>query len=309
MRLLISILILVITLSLPLVFGTSLLSSLQSFLPIPISTSTPAPTLPQLIDSVSVIDKINQLRQQNLLTPLQIGQKTCQITQQLFNQPDQELSKLLASCSECKSIQIANFSQPLTLDQLSQEITQNSSISGYFLSTDLTHICVATSPAKIMVALVSASKPVQKIPSASIVQFTEDQLWEALSIYRQSQGRSTLQRDENVCQYARKRVQDHLNLIANKTSPDDYPVKEKYPLDAHQGFKTDADSGYVFEITQKNQVAENLAYWPNAQDPIHVIEWGWDTSTEGHREAQLNNDWTHACLSGKDGFFVAIFAK
>jgi uncharacterized protein YkwD len=93
------------------------------------------------------------------------------------------------------------------------------------------------------------------------------------------------------------------------TKPQEYPVPDKYPLDAHAGFAADADSGYVFEITGKNYVAENLAYWPSAQAATHVIEWGWDSSTEGHREAQLSNDFTHACITGQEGFYVAIFGR
>ena len=38
-----------------------------------------------------------------------------------------------------------------------------------------------------------------------------------------------------------------------------------------------------------------------------IIEWGWDSSTP-HRNAQLSNDWTHACVSGRFPFYVGIFA-
>ena len=90
---------------------------------------------------------------------------------------------------------------------------------------------------------------------------------------------------------------------------EEYKNPDKYPLDAHAGFERDGDSGYLFEVTGFNAVAENLAYWPSAEYPNQVIEWGWDTSTEGHREAQLSDEYSHACLAGGDGFYVAIFAR
>jgi len=112
-----------------------------------------------------------------------------------------------------------------------------------------------------------------------------------------------------LCLYAQKRLQDHLTLIEKKTPPADYPNPDKYPLDSHQGFSVDAQSGYAFDVTQTQKLAENLAYFPNAQTATQIIEWGWDTSTEGHREAQLSNDYSKACLWGEAGFYVAIFGS
>jgi uncharacterized protein YkwD len=97
--------------------------------------------------------------------------------------------------------------------------------------------------------------------------------------------------------------------MLNTKTIEEYPNQSKYPLDNHAGFISDGESGYLFTTTEFNVVAENLAYWPTAQYASQVIEWGWDTSTEGHREAQLSTDYTHACLSGRNGFFVAIFGR
>lgn len=294
----------------PFTFGWNI----HPYIPQPLSqtfktaVSRVIPSPPPLIDSITLTNLINTLRQSNGLNSLSQGSKTCLMANSaLFNQ---QLDPQIISqkCPECRSLQVARFSQPLNLTWLQNQIITDASISAYILNPQLTHICVATDSSQVVVALVSAQSapPPTAFP---VTNFNEDQLWHALLIYRQSQGRSSLQRDENLCRYARKRVQDHLQLFSQHLDPSQYPIPDKYPLDAHQGFKHDGDSGLLFEITQKTQVAENLAYWPNAQDPIHVIEWGWDTSTEGHREAQLSNDWNSACLSSQDGFYVAIFGR
>lgn len=138
--------------------------------------------------------------------------------------------------------------------------------------------------------------------------FTEDQLWQALIDYRRAHQKPDLQRNDRLCQYARERVAEHIEMEAT-VAPEEYPNQDKYPLDAHAGFAADAESGYAFEVTGVNELAENLAYWPTAEYPHHVIEWGWDTSTEGHREAQLTEYYDKACITGQDGFFVALFGK
>lgn len=83
---------------------------------------------------------------------------------------------------------------------------------------------------------------------------------------------------------------------------------DQEPLDAHAGFKRDADSGALFEQTGFSAVAENLAYLPDSMTATQIIEWGWDTSTS-HREAQLSNEWTHGCVVGTRPFYVGLFAR
>lgn len=162
----------------------------------------------------------------------------------------------------------------------------------------------------------TVSTPSPKLPSPAAFpvkppppkNFTESQLWQALVDYRHTHQKPDLLPDERLCVYARGRIAEHLQLFAS-TDKENYPKPDKYPLDAHAGFVRDGDSGYLFESTGFQAIAENLAYWPSAQYANQVIEWGWDTSTEGHREAQLTTDYTHACLTGQDGFFIALFAR
>lgn len=128
---------------------------------------------------------------------------------------------------------------------------------------------------------------------------SEAELYQSLADYRASHGRTRLVLEENLCVYARKRVDEHLKRLET-LSPDDKP------LDSHSGFQRDADSGDLFKITDMKAVAENLAYLPDYATATQIVEWGWDTSTS-HRDAQLSNDWSHVCLSGKYPLYVGIF--
>lgn len=130
---------------------------------------------------------------------------------------------------------------------------------------------------------------------------SEADLYKALQDYRTANGRTHLVFEENLCVYARKRVDEHLSRLET-LGPDNKP------LDAHAGFQRDADSGELFKITDMKAVAENLAYLPAYTTATQIIEWGWDSSTS-HRDAQLSNDWTHVCLSGKYPLYVGIFGK
>lgn len=269
------------------------------------TTSTPLPP----ISSLEFSQIIDDYRVGVNLPILPSGQKTCLMAQMALGNNRLDTTIISQKCPECQSVQIARFSQPLDADLFIKDLDTNATISAYILSTNLTHMCVATSSSEAVLTLVTAKPITPKIVIPTPTEFSEDQLWEALSIYRHSQGVNQLTRDESLCVYARKRVQDQLTLMASKISPKDYPVEDKYPLDAHDGFKKDADTGLVFDITHKTEVAENLAYWPNASNAIHIIEWGWDSSTEGHRETQLSEHYNSACLSGAKGFYVAIFGK
>ena len=146
--------------------------------------------------------------------------------------------------------------------------------------------------------MVVTPRPVQQTVPVQGVSISEEELWNALTLYRQAHGRKSLNRSELLCQYARKRTNELIERL--KTSPDD-------PLDNHEGFKRDADSGYVFESTGYNYVGENLAFTPSYTSATQVIEWGWDTSS-GHRELQLSDDISNGCIAGIHPVFVGIYS-
>lgn len=129
---------------------------------------------------------------------------------------------------------------------------------------------------------------------------SEDQLWQALADYRKAQNRTNLVREESLCVYARKRVEEHQTRFLT-LGPEDQA------LDSHAGFERDAANQSVFKDTNFPALAENLAFLPDYATATQIIEWGWDSSFP-HRNAQLSNDWTHACISGRFPFYVGIFA-
>lgn len=156
-------------------------------------------------------------------------------------------------------------------------------------------------PSPTMSSNEMTSKPTKTIRAPTPpLHISEDQLWQALADYRKAQNRTPLVKEESLCVYARKRVEDHQARYLT-LGPDDKP------LDSHAGFERDAANESLFKETNFPALAENLAFLPGYATATQIIEWGWDSSFP-HRNAQLSNDWTHACVSGRFPFYVGIFA-
>ncbi len=146
--------------------------------------------------------------------------------------------------------------------------------------------------------VVSATQP-REIPDAEVLA--------ALNNYRATHGHEPLTQDERLCAYAQKRAED---LIAFGG------------LDAHAGFTADFSGE-----TRPSQLAdypgtqfgENLAYQfcRNmttgasfiAGTGTELIEWCFDSSTKGHREAQLSTVYKHACVRHGKNSYVVIFGN
>lgn len=129
-----------------------------------------------------------------------------------------------------------------------------------------------------------------------------------LNSYRAAHKIPALIENQLLCQYAEKRVQD---LIAYGG------------LDNHAGFTRDTESHDTLPDSLQNYpggvIGENLAYQycKNmttgdsfiASTPQQLIEWCFDSSTRGHREAQLNPNYTAACVRNQQGYVVVIFGE
>ena len=268
-------------------------------------------------------EALNALRSKWGLNPYVSDAKTCELVTAIAASVQKDAKSVVSTCKDCHKNMVLRLSNSASTQALVLELQSDEQVVAALKSSDYSHACVQSSGKELVTLLVSyfsqeemkpkivervittTPAPVQVIKPKN---FSESDIWLALSEYRKAHQRTTLEMDENLCVYARKRVDEHIIMMSTRAEAD-YPNPDKYPLDAHEGFKRDGDSGSLFEITKRNLIAENLAYWPSAQYPNHVIEWGWDTSTEGHREAQLSNDFSHGCISGKDGFYVAIFGK
>jgi hypothetical protein len=261
---------------------------------------------------VELLEKLNQYRVSIKLSPFDTSAAVCQGLAGTGNQ-NPDIFSVCPTCTHATMIAVNKYSYS---NQIMEQLLHDAATAEALQSTTLTHACVGERGEMLTLYIVKhdpgaptiAPRRVQPVPTTQPTYFSEDELWQALIQYRQAHQKSDIGRDENLCRYARKRVQEHIDKM--KTTPQsEYPNPDKYPLDAHAGFSADASTGYAFEVAGKNQLAENLAYWPTAKSPVHVIEWGWDTSTEGHREAQLSTQWSHACISGNQGFYVAIYGK
>lgn len=144
--------------------------------------------------------------------------------------------------------------------------------------------------------------------NASFPPISNESVFDALNSYRQSHNIYKLNLDENLCKYAEKRVQDLVALGA---------------LDNHEGFRKDWEDPNNLPQPIKDfngeKIGENLAYQSCrnmttgegfiAETGAAIIEWCFDSSTAGHREAQLSTEFTHACIRNQDGFFVIIFGR
>lgn len=145
-------------------------------------------------------------------------------------------------------------------------------------------------------------KPPQKLP-----EIGDYDVFTALNVYRQSHGVHQLVENQHLCTYAQKRVAD---LIAFGS------------LDGHQGFVNDfrgSEPPVGIKDYPGKGIGENLAsqYCLNgttgdvimATTPQQLIEWCFDSSQKGHREAQLNPKYNNVCVRHGNNMYVVIFGE
>lgn len=138
-----------------------------------------------------------------------------------------------------------------------------------------------------------------------LVEFDDAQVVRALNEYRSTHGIPALSVNDHLCVYAEKRVQDLLAFGG---------------LDGHAGFIADfeAEEPPVGIRSYKGTtIGENLAsqYCVNgttgetifAEHPTQLIEWCFDSSQKGHREAQLSSSYRDVCVRHGNNMYVVIF--
>lgn len=174
-----------------------------------------------------------------------------------------------------------------------------------FRNPEYTHLGISLIPTTLeshsgyLITFIFAH-PYTPPPTPTPVVISEASLLAALNTYRSSHQRPALSSSESLCLYARERVREHLAR---------YPDHHQDPLDSHLGFIRDtSDTNHAFELTGFSYLIENLAFTPSLVTPAQIIEWGWDSSLP-HRQGQLSEDITHACVSGVHPFYAAIFGK
>lgn len=145
------------------------------------------------------------------------------------------------------------------------------------------------------------------IPEAKNI--SDQEVIDALNGYRQTHGIKPLAVHPSLCEYAAKRARD---------------LKIAGGLDNHQGFQSDfADPDNlpvgIKDYPRGRKIGENLAhqYCRNmttgesfvAQSGTALIEWCFDSSTKGHREAQLSKEFKNVCVRHADNMYVVIFGS
>lgn len=158
-----------------------------------------------------------------------------------------------------------------------------------------------------MTAVPAQPRDVQVV-TPTFPEITNQQVLAALNAYRAAHGTAALKEHPALCSYAEKRVQDLVSFGG---------------LDGHEGFRSDfADPDNLPEPIKEypgGSIGENLAYQNcinmqtnqsfTAPSATALIEWCFDSSTKGHREAQLNPEYRYSCSRNQDGYFVILFGE
>lgn len=174
--------------------------------------------------------------------------------------------------------------------------------------TTITVQVFATPKAKIVP---TKAVDIPKSPAATFTparDIPDNEVVEAINQYRSDHQVHQLIVDQNLCKYAEKRVQD---LIAFGG------------LDNHEGFKKDFEDlsnlPEPIKAYSGGTIGENLAsqYCINgttganfvATTGTALIEWCFDSSVKGHREAQLNPRYNAVCVRHGKNMYVVIFGE
>jgi hypothetical protein len=233
----------------------------------PYTNKTIRPHIPQTSPD-TLFTKINQYRLGQELTALTLDTTTC--TAASPTGLNDSIFGICANCTHAVMLSITKYAYPNhILDRLTQEETASKTL----LDSNLTHLCIGENdqtlslvfPARQASQLLlnpASSLPGPKPSPPNSPKANSGRPSLSTAVLRQT----TLNQSDSLCTYARKRVTDHINLMSEK-SADEYPVPEKYPLDAHAGFSADAQSGSAFDIAGKNELAENLGLLPRRPKP------------------------------------------
>lgn len=160
-------------------------------------------------------------------------------------------------------------------------------------------IIIPTSPPKVAV---------ENIPAPRTIP--EDELIEAINLYRKARGLNSLNKNESLCQETRKRVQDMVTLNIGRNFGN--------MILNHDGMAADTQAGILNKLTGKTYFGENIApalcnrvtdnVTVRVTTGVQLVEWCFDASPT-HKENLLRPDWTDVCSSGQFPFYVQTFAK
>ena len=297
----------------------------------------PEPLPKNMVSTVEVLEIFQSRRKEKNLTPLTVDERLTKAAETIVNKViehgqdletipenitidavsseeypyalfDSRISYTVASPKSDQFESIINllkegFADDETMHDVGMAVKEHSNEQGVFYYSVLL-IAKQVTPATKPVGLnprKSTPKPFPVISNSDVLA--------ALNSYRQSHKVHALTEHPALCKYAEKRVKDQIAFGA---------------LDKHEGFRKDFDNEYGFPEILRHEypgegIGENLAYQHcrnmTTGDPFvaetgtALIEWCFDSSTAGHREAQLSSRYNNACVRNEAGFFVIIFGE
>ena len=299
-----------------------------------------APVEPEIqpsLEVATIAEKLNEARTQSNVQPLAYSDALQVAAEHLlaeaqktnFEITQKDFVEQLRAALQKAEYDYARVSHNMVVGPLMEDAvvdawySDNKQVEA-MLSPDFTEIGLASTVfdqelgVKLGVVVQIIAKPHQQTPAAATQKtvavpkqpafppVSDSAVFTALNQYRQTHGIPQLTEHQELCKYAQKRVGD---LVAFGG------------LDGHAGFRADfADPNNLPEPIRNypgKTIAENLAfqYCKNmttgdsfiAETGTALIEWCFDSSTAGHREAQLNPKFNNVCVRHDKGLYVVIF--
>lgn len=283
-----------------------------------------------------LLAKINERRDNNLqlnsqltLVAQHLINNFAQDNWQIANNSYQAQLKAGLESASYKYLQATNLAIIGTQDatETAQMWLSASDTGDILLEKDYQHVGIATqkitegsmAEQEIIVLVLAQPYPNRQVKGAStdksfsasqahVRDIPDNEVFAALNSYRAQHQIPQLVEDKNLCLYAEKRATD----LATYGS-----------LDGHAGFKADFADLTSLPIGIRNysggSIGENLAsqFCLNSTTKVpftastgtSLIEWCFDSSTSGHREAQLNPKYTAACIRHAANMYVVIFGE
>lgn len=102
---------------------------------------------------------------------------------------------------------------------------------------------------------------------------TPEELFEAMNNYRKAHGLSILQKNGTLCYIAQARAGE---------------LQQLGKLDSHAGMDK-----YTHSQNEFNHLSEVISAGVYPESGVHIVEWGFDRSLTGHKEAISNPVWQY----------------
>ena len=268
------------------------------------------------IDKNDVINNLNNFRLSKSLPVLAQSELLCPSAQYALAQIDSrsQLENILEYCPECISLRLiaveGTYGEQEIISNLENKYLEDISASEQSICAVSQHdqlaIAIGTTKSPAATSQKDLNTQLETIPKIVYRDIPDQEVIDAINLYRASHNVHQLIIDQNLCNYAQTRVQD-LILFGG--------------LDHHQGFKNDfADNNVPEELKPYSGggIGENLAHQycyrgagedVVANTGVALIEWCFDSSTAGHKEAQLNPSYNAVCVRHGEHMYVVIFGE